>query len=56
MDGATGTTITWSNFSAGPNTASASALVLKPSEVAFSAAQQKAVCAPVRCMVDELNR
>ena len=56
MDGATGTTITWSNFSAGPNTNSASALVLKPSEVAFSAAQQKAVCAPVRCMVDELNR
>lgn len=56
MDGATGTTITWSNFSAGPNTNSASALVIQASAVSVSSAQQKGVCAPVRCMVDELNR
>lgn len=56
ITGSESTTVTWSNYSAGPNTVSAAAMVLQTSAVSFSNSQHKAVCAAVRCMVDEENR
>lgn len=56
IGGSQSTSLIWSNYCAGPNTASGTALVIQGSAVSVSSAQQKAVCAPVRCQIDEENR
>lgn len=56
IGGSQSVSLIWSNYCAGPNTASGTALVLQASSVSVSSAQPKAVCAPVRCQIDEENR
>lgn len=56
IGGSQSTSLIWSNYCAGPNSSSATALVIQATNVSLSSAQQKAVCAPVRCQIDDENR